>query len=50
MHVPVINIFIENDKNEMGTLRHANRHNAVSENEQSNIPVLWLKAYLNKNK
>ena len=40
MHVPVINIFIENDKNELGTLRHAKHHNAVSENEQNNIPVL----------
>lgn len=44
MHVPVINTFIENDKNEMGRLRHAKCHNAASENEQNNIPVLWLKA------
>lgn len=43
MHVPVINIFIGNDKNELGTLRHAKHHNAASENEQNNIPVLWLK-------
>ena len=28
----------------MGTMRHAKRHNAASENEQNNIPVLWLKA------
>ena len=40
MHVPVINIFIENDKNELGTLRHAKHHNPASENEQNNIPVL----------